>query len=987
MAEFFGKYQLHEKIAQGGMAEVFLASKKGDIGGFTRQVAIKRMFPHLVDRDEIITMFIDEARIASQLHHPNIVQIYDLGVVDGTFFIAMEFVEGYDLREVCKEGVDKGNFISRPLAVHIVSEAAAGLDYAHRQTDKNGRPMNIVHRDVSPQNVLISVDGGVKVCDFGIAKAEDRLTQTQIGEFKGKFSYMSPEQFASQGLDCRSDIFALGVVLYETTVGVRLFKARSEFETIRRITEGDFKPPSQVRPGYPSRLEEIILKCLEVDPDERYQSAALLQEDLEEWLFDRRIRTGRKHLARYLDELMDKPSPQTGAGAMGMSTGEGDGADQGLRPPERRGPNEPSLAGQPDPLDSVADDATMELGVSEAERKKLLALRDEAVTSSSNAAPTVDNLGAAVSSMEEMLAGKKAEEPQSDRRDSPTDAVEVRRISAQEAERRRQRSDDLTIEDDRTLVDEELEQDTTSPDDSAPRAVIDAGAAPAGSEQPTTERPAMGPANQSQGPQSQTGRSPQSAATGQQRPVSARKPAGNPQKKQGQQQRSGPSNTSSATAEVPSVSGAQGASEKRPPSETGPKPKADRSTDSLVAEMPDLRPGGRQLTGLNPTDEDSDETALAPDEPTSPGTDVTPSMPQFDMQRLSYIAGGFFAVLVVGIGLIVVISGDDEDGNDDVEIVDVDIEEEPEVEMTGEAVGDREVTLRLETSPGGAAVVANGVMIDGTTPLDVPLVDGRDNEIWITRRNHRPHRMLIPADGTAMEREVELERASTTDGAGVDFVSEPEGAEVYVNGELFGNAPFRMENVGADFESHVQFELDGHRPYVAFINFDPDRDNRLVAKMVEDDTVAVEGSYEFRPADSRVSLAGEVLGTTPFEHLHHREEWLELEVQGSERQTRHHRLRLDRLGGFKMAMELEREARETGRLSVEVEPASAVYVDARAFGAAPLEEVELPAGEQRVLFETAEGKRVRVPLEIEADSHRSYRVVIDGDDVDVESID
>src|SRR5690606_8656157 len=249
------KYQLIKRIAQGGIAEVFLARQLGDVGGFSRQVAIKRMFPHLIDREDIITMFIDEARIVAELNHPAIVQTFDLGVTDGAFYIAMEYIDGLDLRRVCEIGIENDAFLPAEIAVQIIIEAAAGLHYAHTRVDADGNPMNIVHRDVSPQNILISRQGAVKICDFGIAKAERRLTTTRSGEFKGKFGYMSPEQATGMPLDLRSDIFSLGILLYETTVGTRLFRAFNEYETIKLVVNAVVEPPSQISPNFPRDLE------------------------------------------------------------------------------------------------------------------------------------------------------------------------------------------------------------------------------------------------------------------------------------------------------------------------------------------------------------------------------------------------------------------------------------------------------------------------------------------------------------------------------------------------------------------------------------------------------------------------------------------------------------------------------------------------------------------------------------------------------------
>lgn len=306
MPDFFDKYQLIKRIAHGGIAEVFLAHQVGDVAGFTKQVAIKRMFPHLIERDDIISMFIDEARIVSNLNHPAIVQTFDLGVIDGSFYIAMEYVDGLDLRRVCEVGIENDAFIPAEIAVQIIVEAAAGLHYAHTRVDANGQPMGIVHRDISPQNILISRQGAVKICDFGIAKAEHRLTTTRSGEFKGKFGYMSPEQAGGLPLDWRSDIFSLGILLYEITVGTRLFRASNEYETIKLVVNAVVEPPSQFIPNFPRDLEAIILKALEREPSKRYQTAEALQIALEDWLFAHRQRVGAAQIGRYMEALLSK---------------------------------------------------------------------------------------------------------------------------------------------------------------------------------------------------------------------------------------------------------------------------------------------------------------------------------------------------------------------------------------------------------------------------------------------------------------------------------------------------------------------------------------------------------------------------------------------------------------------------------------------------------------------------------------------------------
>jgi serine/threonine-protein kinase len=308
MAEDFGKYQLVEKIAQGGMAEVFLARQSAELGGFEKELAIKRIFPNLASDESMRNMFLDEARIAASLNHPNIVQVYDLGQVGEYLYIAMEFVDGYDFRTILEKGYNDNNEIPINLAVNVVANAAAGLHFAHTRKDSNDEPMRIVHRDMSPQNILVSTEGHVKVCDFGIAKAEDRIGMTRAGEIKGKIAYMSPEQVrGAEQLDHRSDIFALGIVLYESTTMRRLFRGESDFDTMREVVEGDIAAPRDVRSGYPTDLEKIVFKALERDPDDRFQTAEEMQLALEDWLVANGASTSPVHLSRYLKNLVAEP--------------------------------------------------------------------------------------------------------------------------------------------------------------------------------------------------------------------------------------------------------------------------------------------------------------------------------------------------------------------------------------------------------------------------------------------------------------------------------------------------------------------------------------------------------------------------------------------------------------------------------------------------------------------------------------------------------
>ncbi len=347
MQQTFGKYELIEKIGEGGMAEVFLARQRGDVAGFEKNVALKRIFPHLTDREDLVVMFLDEARIAAQLNHPNIVQVYDLGNVDDTLYIAMEYVDGRDLRHICEVGIERENFVSKPMAARIVAEAAAGLHYAHTSTDEQGNPRNIVHRDVSPQNILVSMEGQVKVADFGVAKAEDRLGKTRSGQRKGKLSYMSPEQFEADKVDARSDVYTLGIVLYETTVRTRLFRGKSDFETMNLIANAKVTPPSEVRPEFPADLEAIIMKALSKDPDDRFQSAHEFQVALEDWLHEHNERVGRVEVTAYMRELF--PEGAKAAANSPQPAGRPTGAPKASQsaPPSGRPPGGGSPGGRP----------------------------------------------------------------------------------------------------------------------------------------------------------------------------------------------------------------------------------------------------------------------------------------------------------------------------------------------------------------------------------------------------------------------------------------------------------------------------------------------------------------------------------------------------------------------------------------------------------------------------------------------------------------
>jgi eukaryotic-like serine/threonine-protein kinase len=279
-ATTLGRYRLLNRINVGGMAEVFRAKAVGD-AGFEKVVALKCILPHLASDRDFVGMFIDEARTVAQLSHGNICQILEFGQADGTYFIALELVEGRDLKRIMEYYRLRGRPMPLPIALYIICRVCDALDYAHNCRTNDGTPLDIVHRDVSPQNVLISWDGEVKLIDFGIAKAAHRLTHTQAGMVKGKFSYISPEQLAGRGATRRSDIFAVGAVLYELLTNTRLFKGETDMATVELVKNAEIAPPTTVSSGLPRQLDGIVLKALARDPKDRYRSAGELLVDLE----------------------------------------------------------------------------------------------------------------------------------------------------------------------------------------------------------------------------------------------------------------------------------------------------------------------------------------------------------------------------------------------------------------------------------------------------------------------------------------------------------------------------------------------------------------------------------------------------------------------------------------------------------------------------------------------------------------------------------
>lgn len=305
---FAGKYQLLRLLAKGGMGEVLLASLRRQ-AGFAKLVVVKRILPEFAADPDFVQMFVQEARLSAALDHPNIVRVYDFGRAGDSFFLVMEYLHGDTLLGLLPRAVATPEGLPLEISLTIMLGASAGLHFAHEATGPDGRSLGIVHRDISPANVFLTQAGEVKLLDFGIARAIEAGSITRAGGRKGKFPYMSPEQFLGEPLDRRSDIFALGILLYEMTTAKRLFRG-SEFEVMKAITSGTVPPPSSRALNYPPALEAIVLKALAREPAARYATAQELHEDLERVAQDLGLRPANATLGRFVRKLThDKRYP------------------------------------------------------------------------------------------------------------------------------------------------------------------------------------------------------------------------------------------------------------------------------------------------------------------------------------------------------------------------------------------------------------------------------------------------------------------------------------------------------------------------------------------------------------------------------------------------------------------------------------------------------------------------------------------------------
>jgi hypothetical protein len=385
-----GKYQLVRKLASGGMAEVFLAKAAGP-RGFEKTLVLKRILPHLAEDEAFVEMFLGEAQLAARLDHPNVVQIFDFGEADGSYFLAMEYIDGPTLRRLIKRSTELAQPLPPGVCARMVAAAAEGLAFAHELTDaETGAPLGLVHRDISPENVLVSRQGAVKVVDFGIAKVAGQSHRTATGVVKGKVAYMPPEQLQARPMDGRVDVYALGIVLYELLTGKRPFEAVTDVSMMQAILFEPFVPAVKRRPDLPESMQRILERALAKDREQRYPDCRAFQADLERFVVTLGEPVGAYQISRLVAQMLEGPAstPPTPVAAKARETAVLEGAGASAQEPRAS-----AALTTPMPKRAVgAERATMEAPAMTASRGVMSsggfdAATDPATPSAGNLAP------------------------------------------------------------------------------------------------------------------------------------------------------------------------------------------------------------------------------------------------------------------------------------------------------------------------------------------------------------------------------------------------------------------------------------------------------------------------------------------------------------------------------------------------------------------------------------------------------------------------
>lgn len=1048
MPERFGKYELLQKIAQGGMAEIFLATRQGDLGGFEKQVALKRIFRHLTGREETVNMFFDEARIAATLNHPNIVQVFDLGEVEGYFYIAMEFVHGTDLRRVCKRGIDGGDYLPLELAAHIVAEIAAGLHYAHSRTDEEGNPRNIVHRDISPQNVLLSMEGHVKICDFGIAKAENRLARTRTGQFKGKLSYMSPEQFNGEEVDARSDIFNLGIVLYEITLARRLFDAKTDFERMRQIANAQVTPPSEVDSEYPPELERIIMKALQHDPDERYQSAEEMQLEIEDWLHGREVKVGAVQVGNYMEEVFPElvggipedmaqvEFPAEGRESSVVESTLGNRSDLATDEADKARSEGQADEGQVQEDGASSSDAAEELAeeAAEALTEKLDAdglakdlsaedktekLRPEEFAEAAASARTKEAGSAAREVREEGGGGssegsdkstsgtfgavtvdpsKQSASPSSDEEEGPTKkiAVEPDDIAAAED------PSDLDLDEaehdapTKRTVDHEAPTKRTGREvtgDAQSEGDLEPG--PEGRtnrlEIPSADRGGPGPPGP-KGP----GEPPSEAAkppTGGDADSSGPPSSGPlPPSPGGPPPSGGPPGQRGSLSAGPSQ-GPPGSSASRGGGlDAGGSPDSVYGTGDTEPDNPpdpgDFESGGFESAGADEAADFAPDSILERTWNNSVGI-LTESDDSLTDERGRMIAIGIVVAGAIGAIIYIYLA------------LSHSVISGPEgrdgraAKMADAAAGGEEptvpqVSVPIETNPEGAFVVVNGLPAVDRTPAEVDLVEGEKNELYLYKPDHIPRRVLIEADGSELP-VFDLESASGADRGAVRITSQPKGAKAFLDGERVGTTPVTAEEIPRRGRHFLHLEKDGRHPVFALFELRNEAESAISARLSiskgpEDDDYC-EVVYDITPQGSMIEVNGEVQGTSATSVRHRCNKYLQVSSWRSDYEDGNFYLFLGQPGKYLLRPELEKIERAKGKVAVDAPDDVRVFIGANSYGEGTVDPVELPEGEYTAVFVPLGSKtRYEKTLKVVPGETTRYSISIQGGSATLERV-
>jgi len=767
----FGNYYLLERLAVGGMAEVYLAKCFG-VSGFDRLVALKRILPTIAEDDEFIAMFIDEAKIAGQLSHNNVAQIFDLGKINASYFIAMEYISGHDLRVLWDR--TKSGGMPLDLACYVTRKICEGLDYAHRRRDSRGRPLGIIHRDVSPQNILLSYDGDIKVIDFGIAKAANRMVKTQTGILKGKFAYMAPEQAKGETTDHRADIFAIGVILYELLTGERAFKADTDFALLEKVRRVDVIPPRKLRKEIPRDLERIVYKALAQKASDRYGWASDMAADLDAFMSEHALSYNKKELGAFVknafpDEFAEESSRLDVYKAFQL---EGDDDDVSafdkdtstavhhhLEGSDLHDAGTELAAGDDSYEESDEDDYSDDAYSEEGEGFDHQAT-EAYLASSSLQERGLDNLSTAVASAE-------VSEP-SDISDVSDEAPNATRVNIERPDFSSDDGfvDEATMVDDSPLASESESAEWVSAGDVEPLSLGDASGVTDRAQSPTGQPsvPSISDENviealsvSGEAPSVPTPAAPGSTELGlSDGPSTAAASAG-------------PSSTA-----VPSLSPTQ------PPSTDAPQaPKGTSSLDEVLKQAPekdrgprpsthprlDLRPPSALGTERSAFDTQVPQTTMSP---SSGKSSLVPALIAASLALVVGLGGG------VGLGFV--------------------LKDAPMPNFI------------VDTRPTGARVVSGEEVICEKTPCTFVLDEAR--EVSIEKEGTsvgRVTRKLVPSKVTQMLR-LELDEVKLSK----KVESSPEGATVKLNGKDIGKTPVDLPAMLEGTEVQLEVELKGH---------------------------------------------------------------------------------------------------------------------------------------------------------------------------------